>query len=167
MNSNDPDLTQDIDRLNETSLMIGYHARRMIENELAHFGLTSAQFALLKCLKRCRDHTTVTALAEHTHQVPPTVTNMLNRLEERGLVLRQRDPDDRRNQHVSLTPAGEDIIQQFTSYKREQVAQFLQTMSREERKTLLTLLQRYLDSLITDSSLSVEENSYAEQIKQP
>ena len=49
-------------------------------------------------------------LAEAVNLSPATVCGILNRLEERGLVIRERQTDDRRRVHVSLSDAGHDTV---------------------------------------------------------
>ena len=43
----------------------------------------------------------------------PTLTHHLNRMEDAGLVVRTRDPHNRRIQHVELTDAGEAMFQRL------------------------------------------------------
>jgi DNA-binding MarR family transcriptional regulator len=49
-------------------------------------------------------------LAEAVNLSSATVCGILNRLEERGLVIRERQSDDRRRVAVSLSAAGMDAV---------------------------------------------------------
>lgn len=49
-------------------------------------------------------------LAEAVNLSPATVCGILNRLEQRGLVVRERQLDDRRRVVVSLSEAGQDTV---------------------------------------------------------
>ena len=49
-------------------------------------------------------------LAEAVNLSPATVCGILNRLEQRGLVIRERQQDDRRRVLVSLSEAGQDTV---------------------------------------------------------
>lgn len=49
-------------------------------------------------------------LAEAVNLSPATVCGILSRLEQRGLVVRQRDADDRRRVLVSLSEGGQDTV---------------------------------------------------------
>jgi DNA-binding MarR family transcriptional regulator len=49
-------------------------------------------------------------LADAVNLSSPTVCGILNRLEERGLVIRERQSDDRRRVLVSLSEAGQDTV---------------------------------------------------------
>ena len=69
------------------------------------FGLTADQFVLLTALAG-GDGVTQKELARRTHSDPNTMSEMLGRLERRGLILRERHADDGRALRVSLTEAG-------------------------------------------------------------
>ena len=49
------------------------------------------------------------ALAEKTAKDKACMTNLMANLEKKGWIMRQEDPNDRRNRLVYLTPAGEEI----------------------------------------------------------
>src|SRR5918911_3101914 len=57
----------------------------------------------------------ITELAELEGLAQPTVTLLVGRLEERGWVKRQRDPDDRRAVLVSATAPGNTALEQLRS----------------------------------------------------
>src|SRR5579859_5617775 len=62
--------------------------------------------ATLLCVLAIRDGMTQSEIAEQLSVQGATVTNMLQRLEETGLVIRRRDPEDNRLVRVYLTEAG-------------------------------------------------------------
>jgi DNA-binding MarR family transcriptional regulator len=72
----------------------------------------------------------------------PNLTQLLDRLAERGLVARERNPHDRRAQHIRLTRSGRALARKAheISLGMEQTA--LQHLSDAERAMLLELLQR-------------------------
>ncbi|HEY3337547.1 MAG TPA: MarR family transcriptional regulator [Propionicimonas sp.] len=73
-----------------------------------------------------------------------TMTNRVNRLEARGLVIRQPNHDDRRGVLVKLTDEGRDRVQQaladLLAYERKVLA----AIEPEEREELAVLLRRLL-----------------------
>ncbi|MFB6679922.1 MarR family winged helix-turn-helix transcriptional regulator [Streptomyces sp. NPDC056390] len=73
------------------------------------FGITHSQAALLDALEPGPRR--VTELAAATGMVQPRVTVMLQKLEEAGLVERQRCAADRRAVETTLTPAGRDLLE--------------------------------------------------------
>src|SRR3712207_2165265 len=67
-------------------------------------GLTAAQACLLTCLSQ--GSCTMGDLATELMCDASNVTQLVGRLEARGLVTREPDPDDRRARRVSITAAG-------------------------------------------------------------
>jgi DNA-binding MarR family transcriptional regulator len=70
-----------------------------------------------------------------------TVTGIVDRLVEHGLVQRQTDPADRRLSRVVVTPAGTELIDQLWASRREQLDKLLDKLTPDERSTLVNALQ--------------------------
>jgi len=79
----------------------------------------------------------------------PTITGILNRLEERGLVLRRRSPTDRRTLLISITPAGAAILSEFGQTIRVGVKSLLSEISPADRQHLLRVIRTLHDRLET------------------
>lgn len=72
---------------------------------------TGLPFSRIRILKRLsRSPMTVKQLAAAATIDAPAATVAVNDLEDRGLVVREVDPDNRRCKVVSLTPAGRDTV---------------------------------------------------------
>jgi MarR family transcriptional regulator, lower aerobic nicotinate degradation pathway regulator len=70
------------------------------------------------------------------------LVGLLDQLEDRGMVERRRDPNDRRRQMVKLTPAGRRQLTEFRKMVEEIENEFLAALDEEERRTLHDLLLR-------------------------
>src|SRR2546430_13830929 len=73
-------------------------------------GLTPQRYLLLLMIKGAEDKSgksTVTELAERLQLAQSTVTELVRRAEEVGLLQRERSPDDGRVAFLRLTPEGE------------------------------------------------------------
>jgi DNA-binding MarR family transcriptional regulator len=68
------------------------------------------------------------------------LVGLLDELEERGFVDRQRDRMDRRRHLVSLTPAGKKMLGQLRTIATRVERDFLAPLDDDERRTLHTLL---------------------------
>src|SRR4051812_7137402 len=82
------------------------------------------------------------ALGEALTLDPSNVVGLLNELEERGLITRQRDPADRRRHIVELSPLGEDELALAYARLSHVEDDLLTALSTEERATLYHLLVR-------------------------
>lgn len=68
-------------------------------------GLTRPEWRALATLGQFRT-TTATAIARHSAMHKTKVSRAITELERRRWLTRSQDPDDRRIEHLSLTPAG-------------------------------------------------------------
>jgi DNA-binding MarR family transcriptional regulator len=72
-------------------------------------GLTPRWYLVLLLIKGApegRERSTVTELAERLHLAQSTVTELVARAEQAGLVRREASPDDGRVAHIALTAEG-------------------------------------------------------------
>ena len=83
---------------------------RRANADFARLGLTADQFVILTALAGA-DGVTQKELVRRTASDANTVSEMLGRLERRGLVTRKRDASDGRARRVSLTESGREIRQ--------------------------------------------------------
>jgi DNA-binding MarR family transcriptional regulator len=73
---------------------------------------------------------------------PSRLVALLDGLEERKLIARQRDPLDRRRHVVSITPAGKRELARLRTLIQGLEAEYFAPLDAEERKTLHELLVR-------------------------
>ena len=68
------------------------------------------------------------------------LVGLLDELEERGLVERRRDPNDRRRHLVQMTPAGKKALRRLRALARQLEDEFLEPLSDADRAKLHALL---------------------------
>ncbi|MFD0901291.1 MarR family winged helix-turn-helix transcriptional regulator [Actinomadura sediminis] len=68
----------------------------------------------------------------------------IDHLEKAGLVRRGPDPADRRRHRLTLTGEGERTVERFRPIAQESQREFLAVLSPEERRTLVSLLEKVL-----------------------
>jgi DNA-binding MarR family transcriptional regulator len=102
-------------------------------------GLSPSQISALTSVET-HGPMTLGALAEHERVAPPSITNVVAKLEERGLVVRWADPADRRVTRVSTTPAGAALLAQVRERKDVWLAARLEALDDDERARLAAAL---------------------------
>lgn len=113
------------------------HAKR-----LARFGgLTPMQLMILQVLAG-EARLTASDLSGRVSLTAATLSGMLDRLEERGLLHRQRDDQDRRRQWLLLSDAGRELVQQAPSLLPPEFRQRFAALADWERHGLAAALLR-------------------------
>jgi len=118
-----------------------YDRLRALEDEL--FGahqLTAQQYNVLRLLRGERSLPTL-ALAARLVSRAPDITRMLDRLEERGLVVRERLADNRRVVRVGITAAGLALLRELDPAVRACHARQLGHMAPAQLAALIDLLR--------------------------
>jgi MarR family transcriptional regulator, lower aerobic nicotinate degradation pathway regulator len=99
------------------------------------------------------DYSVLAILAEDARETQATIADtiqvdpsrlvaLLDKLEKRELIVRQRDPHDRRRHVVSITPNGKRELGRLRDMIRKLEDQFLAPLDAEGRKTFHELLVR-------------------------
>ena len=82
---------------------------RFSGESVRHHGLTHAQFDIIATLGNTTGMS-YKELGERTLITKGTLTGVIERLEQKGLVMRERSTDDKRSFFVRLTPAGDRVF---------------------------------------------------------
>jgi DNA-binding MarR family transcriptional regulator len=116
---------------------------------LARFGITRADFDVLATLRRSGKpfRLTPTALSRAMMISSGGTTKRIDRLEERGLLRRSPDPNDRRGVVVELTPRGTKLVDDAVEAHVADEQRVLAPLRPAERKTLVRLLDALLEPL--------------------
>lgn len=107
---------------------------------------------LVSALRQLTDHGPVraTALAELEGISGASMTRVLNGLEERGLIVRQPDPSDRRAQVVRLTDAGRTVVAEGSGVRVAALRRRIDALEPDQRAALeaaLPVLARLEESI--------------------
>lgn len=109
--------------------------------KLKDYGLTIGQPKVLDYLKD-HDGTSQKDIARGCHIEPGTLTTLLNRMEESGLVERRMMNGNRRSLYVFLTDKGKEQLELVTAAFAEMEAEAFRGLSETERKTFMDLFLR-------------------------
>src|SRR5262245_2860906 len=120
-----------------------YDRLRAMEEELFdRFDLTPQQYNTLRLLRAAQpDKINTLDLAARLVSRAPDITRLLDKLEQRGLIDRDRPADNRRIVRIGITSAGISLLQQLRDPLRQCHVCQLGHLSGKDLKTLLDLLQ--------------------------
>ena len=141
---------------------------RLVERSLGEnfrrFGLNGGEFDVLAALRRSGEpyRLTPTELFRSTMISSAAMTNRLDRLEERGLVERSPDPDDRRGVRITLTEKGLELVNRAVEAHVEGEERLLGALDPEDRERLATLLRKLLVSMEDGENAGVMPSGAAE-----
>ena len=120
--------------------------RKASDRALAPWGLSVAQAPVLVVLREAGRPVMITEVARRLHLETPSVTTMVDRLSERGLVERVKDPKDRRKTLVALTRKGKRMVETIREPGRQLEEEMFGALNARERETLKILLQKFRDA---------------------
>jgi DNA-binding MarR family transcriptional regulator len=118
---------------------------RHLESALAAVGVDQAEAHVLSAL--ARGPMTVAALVEAVGVKRSTLTNILDRLERRGLVIREINPNDRRSFVVRPTRGGERAAKKVAAAFAEVDTKLARTTTAQERQAFDFVLARLREIL--------------------
>ena len=120
-----------------------YDRLRALEDELfGRHDLTAQQYNVLRLLRGQHPETLPTlALAGRLVSRAPDITRMLDKLEQRGLIVRERPADNRRVVRVGITDAGLALLRDLDAPVRACHARQLGHLSVAHLEQLATLLR--------------------------
>jgi DNA-binding MarR family transcriptional regulator len=120
---------------------------RQFQDTLEPHGLTPFHWVVLCCLWE-QDGLATSDIGDRLCQVGGTLTGVIDRMEERGLVRRERDQRDRRIWRIWLTEAGRSLEEILPPLALNLCDRTLQGLSSEERQQL----SHYIDVMIANLS---------------
>ena len=128
---------------------IDLHSRKLAQR----YGLTGPQLIILKELQSLGD-VSVGELAKRISLSSGTVTDILERLEKRGLVQRARSNADRRRVLNRITEKGEEILQKAPTLLQERFVEEFEKIQDWEQTLILSSLQRVASLMEIEETLS-------------
>jgi MarR family transcriptional regulator, organic hydroperoxide resistance regulator len=139
------------DSINYLFIQVAKAHRARTGELLSTLGLHVGQEMILVILSQQSD-LTLSELATHLEVQPPTITKMVQRLESSGIVKREACQHDNRSSSIALTPKGKALQTKMEKIWQQVECEFTGNMTREEKKTFQTLLQKAKDNLTNGSA---------------
>ena len=105
------------------------------------FGLSIPAWRVVATLGQYEDRT-ARDIAAHGVMHKSTVSRAVSALEQRGLIVRRANQDDRREELLALTPEGRDIYEALAPQALAFEERFVSVLTAEEQELLVSLIDR-------------------------
>lgn len=97
-----------IDKIVETAIYLQTESRRLAREQCAKYGITATQLNVLKLLQTVGD-LSLSELSKRMSATNSTVTGIVDRMVDAGLVVREQSSEDRRVWKIRLTADGKGL----------------------------------------------------------
>lgn len=116
--------------------------RRWFARVMEPHGISGQQFNVLHILRGARPERLPTLeIAERMIEQAPGITRLLDRLEKKGLVKRERCASDRRQVLCEITPRGLALLEELDEPVARAEREFMGALSAGDLRTLIRALQ--------------------------
>ncbi len=120
--------------------------KTLADQRARQYGMTRAQWAVLVRLDRS-EGLKQSELAELLDLQPITLTRLLDRLAQNGLIERRPDPNDRRANRLFLTPAARPLLERLSELGIDMMETVLEGLDAKALERLLHDLERVRENL--------------------
>ncbi len=139
----------DTEPLGRLIYLTAQEIKNFAEKLLKPYDLTLEQFHLLKHMSP-DSGMSQRQLGDLVNKTPANITRILDRLEQKNLVIRRSNPKDRRGTHVFLTTQGSRLIEEVFAIFESFSSQLTQGTSEKEQliaKNVLNKIGRNIKSM--------------------
>ncbi len=140
-------MPRELNRIHGKLKMLHHAFEERRNRQLLQYNLTSAQMDVLLYLKFCEGEVHQRDIEKTFGLKNPTVTGILNRLEEKGFIVRKTRPDDKRFRLIELTEKSNRIVAEVCEDVWRMDDRIYNCMTGQERQQFSALLDRILKSL--------------------
>ena len=121
-----------------------------VNNCLADINITRSQMGILMYtqISECKGiEVNQVHIEKEFNLKNPTVTGILNRLEEKGYIKRVKSEKDKRYKKLALTDSGIEILNKGKSKAEENEQKLLKTLTNDEIKELKKILTKIVNNI--------------------
>ena len=134
------------DRAGHLMGMLHRALRRKYDRQLKDFGLTPCQFEVLMILWE-EEGILLSELGRRVSRDGPTITGVIDRMENKILVKRKRDNHDRRVVRVVLTSKSKGMKEQLSATKKRVLQNIARNLSSKEITSLESVLAKMMKNM--------------------
>lgn len=125
----------------ETAIYLNTEARRLAREQSQRLGITATQASVLKLLEEIGD-LSLSELSRRIAARNSTVTGIVDRMEQAGLVAREQSSDDRRVWRIRLTDKGHGLARRLDVAPWGILRRAIEALPDRDRDALVGILQK-------------------------
>lgn len=123
--------------------LINREVDKKLNDKLKEYDLTKSQQEILGFIHHCpKEYIIQKDIEEHFHISNPTVTGILNRLEQKGFITRECCKNDKRIKIIRLTSKEQQLHEKIMYLHKQFDVSFSKLLTPEEKQEFLRLLQK-------------------------
>lgn len=130
-----------LDLIVETMIYLETEGRRVAREECQRVGVTATQLNVLKLLEEIGE-LSLSELSRRLAAQNSTVTGIVDRMVQAGLVVREQSAEDRRVWRIRMTPRGAEVAERTQVLPWDLLRTALASLDRREKEQLVTILQK-------------------------
>ncbi|HZG70950.1 MAG TPA: MarR family transcriptional regulator [Chondromyces sp.] len=113
----------------------------VIKRDMEKYGVNSTEFAVLELLYHKGDQP-IQHIGRKILLASSSITYVVDKLEEKGLIIRKACPNDRRVTHASLTEKGREFMDGVFPMHEDTIKDMFSCLSADELETAISLLKK-------------------------
>jgi DNA-binding MarR family transcriptional regulator len=125
--------------------------------ELRKFKVSPNTAGVLRCIDTLSGNATPAQISRWLIREPQSVSGILNRMTQRGLITKTADPVRKNVVRVNLTEKGRQIHDQIA--KRGSIQRMMSYLTVEERQQLARLMKKIQKNLVEDENIHKQANA--------
>jgi len=115
---------------------------------MAHIKITPSEWVTLRLILSAPGPVSLTDISRFLSIAIQSVSQLLNKLEKRGLIKRVRSKDDKRMVKISITEKGFELIKEITPYTYGFIKDTAGTLSESEVESLYAISRKLRDNCL-------------------
>lgn len=132
---------RDLDLIVETVIYLQTESRRLAREQCARLGVTATQLNVIKLLDEIGE-LSLSELSRRIAAQNSTVTGIVDRMVQSGLVVREQSADDRRVWRIRLTDKGRAVARKVEVAPWDLLRRAIDALERREKEQLVAILRK-------------------------
>lgn len=120
--------------------------RNKLDKALREFDITASQLSVIMQIYSSEQSITSAEIAQRLGADRPTISGIINRLENKGIVLKAENPEDKRSSYLEIHKEANSLVQQIKTISDELTIEVFSIFSSEEAKKLTKMILKLIES---------------------